>query len=163
MATMAAKTLQFIVLEQAFEGGGINTGTMSDLQTLARRLLANFRTITIRLPAEALPVRPNLQPCDWWAMAKARRAEKRMLYDLRDGIRHVLNQHRHRFIDCQELDPDGGWRFHVFVFEEDALALIDDIDGLQSEAGDPVGFDPEEFVSESLGEWIERGIIQPDE
>ena len=62
---------------------------MSDLQTLARHLLANFRTI--RLPAEALPVRPNLEPTDWWAVAKARRAEKRVLYDLRDGIRRVLN------------------------------------------------------------------------
>ena len=48
---------------------------MSDLQTLSRHLLANFRII--RLPAEALPARPNLQPSDWWAMAEARRAEKR--------------------------------------------------------------------------------------
>ena len=80
-------------MEQSFEGARLNTGIVSDLQTLARHLLANFRTI--RLPAEALPVRPNLEPTDWWAVAKARRAEKRVLYDLRDGIRRVLNQHRH--------------------------------------------------------------------
>ena len=78
-----------IHLEQSFEGARLNTGIVSDLQTLARHLLANFRTI--RLPAEALPVRPNLEPTDWWAVAKARRAEKRVLYDLRDGIRRVLN------------------------------------------------------------------------
>ena len=89
MAFVPARTMEFIVLEQGFEGARLNTGTMSDLQTLVRHLLANFRTI--RLPAEALPARPNLQPSDWWAMAKARLAEKRVLYNLRDGIRRVLN------------------------------------------------------------------------
>ena len=147
--------MQFIVLEQGFEGARLNTGTMSDLQTLARHLLANFRTI--RLPAEALPVQPNLEPTDWWAMAKARRAEKRVLYDLRDRLRRVLNQHHHRFIDYQEPDPEGGWRFHVFALEEDALALLDGIDGVRCDPGDPVDFDPEEFVIERLREleWFE--------
>jgi hypothetical protein len=147
--------MQSIVLEQGFEGARLNTCTMSDLQTLARRLLANFRTI--RLPAEALPVQPNLQPPDWWAMSKARRAEKRMLYNLRDGIRRVLNQNRHRFIDCQEPDPEDGWRLHIFVLDEDALALVDGIDGRRCEPGDPVDFDPEEFVIERLHEleWLE--------
>jgi hypothetical protein len=151
MTTMAARTMQSIVLEQGFEGAQLNTDTMSDLQTVARHLLANFRTI--RLPAEA----PNLEPTDWWAVAKARRAEKRVLYDLRDRLRRVLNQHRHQFIDYQEPDPEGGWRFHVFVLEEDALALLDDIDGVRCDPGDPVEFDPEAFVIERLREleWFE--------
>jgi hypothetical protein len=89
--------MQFIVLEQGFEDVRLNTGTMYDLETLARRLLANFRTI--RLPADARPVRPNIQPSDWWATTKALRAEKRVVYDLRDRFRRVLVQHRHRFID----------------------------------------------------------------
>src|SRR5690242_19305070 len=59
-------------------GAGINTCAMTDIETLADRLLANFRTL--RLPPEALPVRPNPEPTDWWAMAKARRDEKRVLY-----------------------------------------------------------------------------------
>jgi hypothetical protein len=147
--------MEFIVLEQGFGGACINTGTMSDLQTLVRHLLANFRTI--RLPAEALPARPNLQPSDWWAMAKARLAEKRVLYNLRDGIRRVLKQHRHGLIDHQEPDPDGGWRLHIFVLEEDALPLLDGIDGRRCDPGDPVDFDPEEFVIERLREldWFE--------
>jgi hypothetical protein len=123
---------------------------MSDLQTLARRLLANFRTI--RLPAEALPARPNLQPSDWGAIAKARRNEKRMLYDFRDRLRRVLIQYRHRFIDCLEPDPEGEWRLHIFALNENALPLLDGIDGGQCEAGDPVDFDPEEFVTERLRE-----------
>jgi hypothetical protein len=152
---MAARTMQFIVLEQGFEGVRLNTCTMSDLQTHASHLLANFRTI--RLPVEALPARPNLEPTDWWAVAKARRAEKRVLYDLRDGIRRVLNQHHHRFIDCQEPDPDGGWRLHIFLLDEDALPLLDAIDDRPCEPGDPVDFDPEEFVIERLREldWFE--------
>ena len=147
--------MEFIVLEQGFGGARINTGTMSDLQTLVRHLLANFRTI--RLPAEALPARPNLQPSDWWAMAKARLAEKRVLYNLRDGIRRVLKQHRHGLIDHQEPDPDGGWRLHIFVLDEDALPLLDGIDGRRCDPGDPVDFDPEEFVIERLREldWFE--------
>ena len=85
-----------------------------------------------------------------------------MLYDLRDRLRRILIHHRHRFIDCQEPDPEGGWRLHIFVLDEDALPL-DGIDGQRCETGDPVDFDPEEFVIERLREWIERGIIQPDE
>ena len=80
--------MQSIVLEQGFEGARLNTVTMSDIQTLARHLLANF--LTIRLPAEVPPARPHLQSCDWWAMAKARRAEKRLLYDFRDRLAPIM-------------------------------------------------------------------------
>jgi hypothetical protein len=154
-ATTATRTIPTIVLEQGFEGVRLNTGTMSDLETLARRILANYRTI--RLPAEALPARPNLQPSDWGPLVKARRAEKRVLYNLRDGVRRVLNQHRYRFIDCQERDPDGGWRLHIFALDENALPFLDGIDGRRCEPGDPLDFDPEEFVIERLREldWFE--------
>ena len=128
---------------------------MTDIETLANSLLANFRTI--RLPPEALPARPDSEPTDWWAMAKAGRDEKRVLYDVRDRLRRALIQHRHRFIDHLEPDPVGGWRIHVFVLDEDALALLDGIDGRRCEPGDPVDFDPEEFVIERLREldWSE--------
>jgi hypothetical protein len=128
---------------------------MTDIETLANDLLANFRTF--RLPPEALPARPDPEPTDFWAMAKARRAEKRVLYDLRDRLRRVLIQHRHRFFDHLEPDPEGGWRIHVFVLDGDALALFDGIDGRRCEPGDPVDFDPEEFVIEQLREvdWSE--------
>jgi hypothetical protein len=90
-------------------------------------------------------------------MAKARRAEKRGVYDLRDRLRRVLTQHRHRFIDHQEPDPEGGWRIHIFVLDEDALLLLDGIDGRRCEPGDPVDFAAEEFLIERLPEldWSE--------
>ena len=152
---MPAKTTQFIVLEQGFEGAQLNTRAMTDIETLTRKLLANYRTF--HLPAEPLPAPPNPPPVDWWWAAKARRAEKRTLYATRDRIRRILNQHRQPFIDCQEPDPEGGWRLHIFVLDEDALPLVDGIDGRRCEPGDPVDFDPEEFVIERLRdlEWFE--------
>jgi hypothetical protein len=85
-------------------------------------------------------------------MTKARRAEKRGVYDLRDRLRRVLIQHHHRFMDHLEPDPDGGWRLHIFVLDADALPLLDAIEGRRCEVGDPVDFDPEEFVIERLRE-----------
>jgi hypothetical protein len=123
---------------------------MNDIETLANSLLANFRTV--RLPADALPIRPHIQPTDWWGMTKASRAEKRVLYELRDRLRRILVQHRHRFTDHLEPDPEGGWRIHFFVLDADALALLDGIHGRRCEPGDPVDFDPEEFVIERLRE-----------
>ena len=139
-----------IDLEQGFEGTRLNTGTMSDLQTLADTC---WRTSTPSGSPPRCPLsRPNLQPCDWWAMAKARRAEKRVLYEFRDRLRRVLIQHRHRFIDCQEPDPEGGWRLHIFVLDEDALPLLDGIDGRRCEVRRSGDFDPEQFVIERLRE-----------
>jgi hypothetical protein len=123
---------------------------MNDIETLANSLLANFRTI--RLQAVALPTRPDLQPTEWWEMAKARYAEKRVVYDLRDRLRRILIQHRQRFMDRMEPEPEGGWRIHIFVLDEEALALLDGIDGRRCEPGDPVDFDPENFVIERLRE-----------
>jgi hypothetical protein len=128
---------------------------MTDIETLANSLLANFRTV--RVPADALPTRPDLQPTDWWAMAETQLAEKRVVYNLRDRLRRILIQHRHRFIDRLEPGPEGGWRIHIFVIDADALTLLDGIDGRRCEPGDPVDFDPEEFVIERLREleWFE--------
>jgi hypothetical protein len=102
-------------------------------------------------------VRLKSEPTDFWAMAKARRAEKLVLYDLRDRLRRALIQHRHPFIDHLEPDPEGGWRIHIFVLDEDALALLNGIDGRRCEPGDPVDFDPEKFIIDRLHEldWSE--------
>jgi hypothetical protein len=45
--TTAARIMQFIVLEQGFQGARLNTGTMRDLQILAATLLTNFATVRI--------------------------------------------------------------------------------------------------------------------
>ena len=127
---------------------------MTDIETIANSLLANF--CTIRLPADWLPTQPNLEPTDWWATTKALRAEKRVVYDLRDRLRRVLIQNRGRFFDRLEPDPEGGWRIHVSSAMR-MLALLDSIVGKRCEPGDPVDFDHEEFIIERLREleWFE--------
>jgi hypothetical protein len=130
---------------------------MTDLASLAAALLANFRTVVI--PGQ----RDNPDPSDWWGAVKARRAEKHAVYAYRDHIRDELVRHgHHRFLQHLEPDPEDGWRLHVFVADDLALALLDQITEGQSGTGDPVSFDPEEFVRAQLCDRTERGIVQPD-
>jgi hypothetical protein len=118
------------------------------MTALVATLLANFRTI--RLPAETLPVRPDPENKHRLATAKANLAERRAVYDRRDAVRRVLYRRRYPFLDRLEADPEGGWRHHVFVADEDAVILLEGIDNCGP--GDPVEFDPEEFVIERLQE-----------
>jgi hypothetical protein len=130
---------------------------MTDIETLTKKLLANFRTI--RIPTEPFSTPSNSPPGDWWwTMAKARRAEKRAICDRRDSIRRVLNRHRQPFLDYLEPDPESGWRLHIFVLDDAGLVLLDGIDGEHADCGDPVEFDPEKFIIERLREldWYER-------
>ena len=53
-----------IHLEQGFEATRLNTGTMTDLVTLAAHLLANFRTV--RIPASGR----QEGHADWWTMVR---------------------------------------------------------------------------------------------
>jgi hypothetical protein len=119
---------------------------MTDLALLAATLLANFRTV--RIPAQNDDAPPS---GDWWGAVKARRAEKLAVYAYRDHIRRELVGHGHRgFLHDLEPDPDGGWRLHLFFAAADAMSLLDEITEGRCGIGDPVTFDPEEFVREQL-------------
>ena len=117
---------------------------MTDLALLATKLLTNFRTI--RIPAKNEEPSPS---GDWWGAVKARRAEKREVYAYRD-LHHL------------EPEQDGGWRLHFLFADDSATSLLDEITEGRSRAGDPANFDPEEFVRERLGDWVEQGIVRPD-
>jgi hypothetical protein len=43
-----------------------------------------------------------------------------------------------------------------------ATSLRDEITEGRSRVSDSANFDPEEFVGERLGDWVERGIVLPD-
>jgi hypothetical protein len=130
---------------------------MTDLASLAATLLANFRTVVI--PGQ----KDDPNPSDWWGAAKVRRAEKRAVYAYRDHIRDELVRHDHyRFLQHLESDPEGGWRLHVFVADDLALARLYQITEGQCGTGDPVSFDPEEFAREQLSDWAGRGVVQAD-
>ena len=63
----------------------------------------------------------------------------------------LLVEHgHHRFLHHLEPDPAGGWRLHFFVADDAALTLLDELTEGACGPGDPVSFNPEEFVSERL-------------
>ena len=119
---------------------------MTDLADLAAALVTNFRTV--RIPASE---RPEGQPTGWWAMAKGRREDSRAAYACRDRLRRLLVEHgHHRFLHHLEPDPVGGWRLHFLVADDAALPLLDELTEGMCGPGDPVSFDPEEFVLERI-------------
>jgi hypothetical protein len=128
---------------------------MTDLPTLAATLLANFWTIRFPPTDEYFP--RSQAHWDWWQAAKVRRADRRAVYDYRQRLRYELIAHgHHQFLDHVELGPDGGWRLHFFVAECAAMLLLDSITEGRGGSGDPVSFNPEEFVQEQL----EDGALQ---
>ena len=135
---------------------------MTDLLTLATTLLTNFRTIRLPRSGDCLP--RSATHSGWWQAAKARIADRRAAYAYRDELRAALFDHGHRrFFDHLEPDTEAGWRLHLFFADDAAVALLDEIGGELCVLGDPVALDPEECVRERLGDWIARGIIEPDE
>jgi hypothetical protein len=119
---------------------------ITDLTALAATLLANFRTVRIPAPDDL-----QRSPDDWWGSVRARRAEKRAAHACRDRLRRTLTDHGHPFLDRLEADPDGGWRLHIFVADESAVAFLDEFTHGASGPGDPMTLNPEEFMSDQLG------------
>jgi hypothetical protein len=118
---------------------------MTDLADIRDALLANFRTVHIR-SSDAWP-----EADDWWATAKAFRAEKRVAQSYRYRMRRLLLDHGHTlFLDHLEADPDDGWRLHLFVLDKAALALLDEHTDGGCGPGAPVSFDAEVFVAERI-------------
>jgi len=142
----ATTDMESMVLEHGFGVTRLNTGTM----TLAATLLANFRTIHFpRSEDRSIPT-STTRP-DWWAKAKARCADRLAVDTCRQRLRRELVAHDHRrFLDHIEFDPEGGRRLHIFVADDHALSIVAKIAGGQCGAGDPVDFDPEEFVADQL-------------
>jgi hypothetical protein len=148
--------MRTIYLGQHFRGVRLNTGTMTDLPTLAAALLANFRTIRFPPTEEYFP--RSQAHWDWWQAAKARRADRQAVYDYRQRLRNALIAHgHHQFLDHVELGPDGGWRLHVFVVDDAAMLLLDRTTEGRCGAGDAASFNPQEFVQEQL----EDGALHP--
>jgi hypothetical protein len=130
---------------------------MTDLLTLAATLLANFRTI--RLPPDDQPRQPSPSAPNWLQLAKARLASRRAAYAARDRIlRELVAQGYHRFLHHVEPDPLGGWRLHLFAADAGAIPLLERIADGKIASGQPVDFNPEEFLKERL-----RRLQRPDE
>jgi hypothetical protein len=128
---------------------------MTAHSTLAATLIANFRTICFPWSEDcSMPAAPS--HADWWKTAKARRAERLAVDAHRQRIRRRLVEHGHRCLDYLESDL-AGWRMHTFVADDDALSCLADISEGPCGPGDPVDFDPEEFVMQRISglDWMD--------
>ena len=124
---------------------------MTDLVALADKLLANF--YTVRIPAPE-PIETMLG--DFFAPAKVRVAARREVEAVRDNIRLGLAERGHRILHHLEEDPDGGYRLHIFLSDDEVQSVLNETTKCNCGPGDPVDFDPEEFVRERLPEcwWV---------
>ena len=141
-----ARTIEFIPLVHGFGVTRLNTGTM----TLTDTLIANFRTI--RFPAsDDHSTPPSTTAPAWLATAKARCADRLAVDTYRKRLHLELVAHGYRlFLDHLEPDPAGGWALHIFIADDHALSIVADISEGRFGPGDPVDFDPEEFVTDHL-------------
>jgi hypothetical protein len=130
---------------------------MTDLATRAATLLANFRTFHI--PGSKRGHQPS---GDWWARVRARQADNRAAYACRHQLCQELVGHgcRH-FLHRMECDPAGGWRLHIFVADDAALTVLDQLTDGACGPGDPANFDPEKFVSARLPQVIANDTDDP--
>ena len=145
--------MQFIVLEQGFEGARLNTGTMSDLQTLAATLLANFATVRIpRCESLWISSVPNLSPEHLYRLLSRALADETFIMSChRQHLQYRLLEQGHgAFFDRVEGGGPNGWRLHFFCLDPAAVTVLYDIGIGECGPGKAVTFDPEQFVMHRL-------------
>ena len=150
-----------IVLEQGFEGARLNTGTMSDLPTLAATLLANFATV--RIPrCESLWIRPcgPTPPRPGTGCCHVRSPRETLIMNChRQHLQHRLLEPGHRaFFDRIEGGGPDGWRLHFFCLDPAAVSALHDVGVGACDPGKAVTFDPEQFVMHRLPNWSVLGV-----
>jgi hypothetical protein len=116
-----------------------------DLADLYDTLLSNFRTV--RIPATE-PV--EIKPGSMFAAAHARLAARRAVQAVQDEIRRALNDRSFNHCHHLEEDREGGWRLHLFLVDDEAVQFLEEIEKGAIGPGDPVAFDPDQFLRERL-------------
>jgi hypothetical protein len=161
MAT-AARTMEFIVLAQGFDGRRLNRRAMTDLPTLAATLITNFASILV----------PRCERL--WSWPDTRSSLRRHIKSLSialagerliaDCHRHVLRQRLldagHRaFFDRIEGGGPEGWRLHFFCLDPSAVVLLCGAGLGGCGPGDPKSFNAEEFVMRRLCQLEQSGRL----
>jgi hypothetical protein len=139
---------------------------MPDLLTLAATLLANC--MTVRIPrCERLWTWPVADPppkLHAKLFANAVAGESLIIRCHRQYLRgHLLDQGYRAFFDRLEGGGPEGWRLHFFCLEPSALSVLRDAGVGECGPGDPMTFDPQEFVLCRLRQMERRGQLgRPD-
>jgi hypothetical protein len=126
---------------------------MPDLTAIADTLLTNFLTVRFRpweasliLQMECLPHEVR-ERC----LAIGIRSEMfQMRYHRQNLVHGLLLAGYHELLDRIEVDPDHGWRVHLFLVDDRAVDLLCDITDGKISPGEPVRFDPVAFVQRRI-------------
>ena len=122
---------------------------MSDLQTLAATLLANFATVRIpRCESLWISSVPNPSPKHRYRLlSRALAGETLIMNCHRQHLQYRLLEEGHRaFFDRVEGGGPEGWRLHFFCLDPAALSILYDVGVGVCGPGKAVTFDPEQFV-----------------
>jgi hypothetical protein len=102
---------------------------------------ANFCTVRSPGLSAPLPV-----PQDEWVAVQRRLVGRRIAVESRDRLGRFLTEAGYRFQTLMEEDVDGQWRLHFFASRA-ALAYLEQITGPTCGPGDPIDFDPSDFLA----------------
>ena len=131
---------------------------MSDLQTLAATLLANFATV--RIPrCESLWISSVPYPSPkhrYRLLSRALAGETLIMNCHRQHLQYrLLEPGHHAFFDRIEGGGPDGWRLHFFCLDPEAIGVLYNIGVGKCGPGNAVTFDPEQFVMHRFGQ-LER-------
>ena len=139
---------------------------MSDLQTLAATLLANFATVRIpRCESLWISSVPNPSPKHRYRLlSRALAGETLIMNCHRQHLRYrLLEPGHHAFFDRIEGGGPDGWRFHFFCLDQTAVSVLYNIGVGECGPGNAVTFDPEQFVMHRLSQLERTGRLNtPD-
>jgi hypothetical protein len=101
----------------------------------------DFRTVRVPGLSSPLPA-----PKDEWAAVERRLVGRRIAVEGRDLLGRFLAEAGYRFQTYSEEDVDGEWRVHFFASKA-ALTYLEQIVGPTCGPGDPIDFDPSDFLA----------------
>jgi hypothetical protein len=101
----------------------------------------DFRTVRVPGLSSPLPAPKNV-----WVAVQRRLVARRIAVESRDLLGRFLTEAGYRFLTHLEEDVDGQWRMHVFASTA-ALSYLEQNTGWTCGPGDPLDFDPSDFLA----------------
>jgi hypothetical protein len=135
---------------------------MSDLQTLAATLLANFATVRIpRCESLWISAVPDPSPKHRHRLLSRALARETFIMNChRQHLQHRLLERGHgAFFDRMEGGGPAGWGLHFFCRDPAAVSVLHGIGVGACGSGNAVSFNPEQFVMHRLRQLERTGRL----
>ena len=130
-----------ILLVQGFGASWLNRRMATKSPARNRTGFTDFRTVRVPGLSSPLPA-----PKDEWVAMQRRLDGRRIAVEGRDLLGRFLTEAGYRFQTYSEEDVDGQWRLHFFASKV-ALTYLEQIAGWTCGPGDPIDFDPSDFLA----------------